>query len=231
MGLCRLYLCNSLLSLAGGLKLIDTRYTVMTRKRGMEDPFNDVSKYSQKYKKQRRKVPQLDARPYVHEFFPVELHPILGIDSDEVDGKRKKGPKKKLLFSALDTLDPLGEMADGSDAEGEGAVDGVDGENGGKKRGGLLQGLLGDEGEGGDDEDEDEDQEPEEEIEDDFGDDEEVCGPFTALGYSSGSLTQLALNRVTIMRNNTSKMGMMPAMIGEMKGVVRIIIKGLISLS
>lgn len=143
----------------------------MTRKRGMEDPFNDVSKYSQKYKKQRRKVPQLDARPYVHEFFPAELYSILGVEPDQQNGK-KKAPKK-LTFSALDTLDPLGDLADGSDAEGE---NGEDGEAGEKKKGGLLQGLLGD-GEG-DGDDEDEDQEPEEEIEDDFGDDEEVCIPL-----------------------------------------------------
>jgi hypothetical protein len=39
-------------------------YTVMARKRGMEDPFNDISRYSQKYKKQIRKAPKLDARPY-----------------------------------------------------------------------------------------------------------------------------------------------------------------------
>jgi DNA-directed RNA polymerase III subunit RPC7 len=39
-------------------------YTVMARKRGMEDPFNDISRYSQKYKKVSRKAPKLDARPY-----------------------------------------------------------------------------------------------------------------------------------------------------------------------
>lgn len=145
----------------------------MTRKRGMEDPFNDVSKYSQKYKKQRRKVPQLDARPYVHELFPAELYSILGVELEQSNGK-KKAPKK-LTFSALDTLDPLGDLADGSDAEGENGIEGADGEAGEKKKGGLLQGLLGD-GDGGDD-DEDDEQEPEEEIEDDFGDDEEVCAP------------------------------------------------------
>lgn len=36
----------------------------MARKRGMEDPFNDIERYSQKYKKQARRAPKLDARPY-----------------------------------------------------------------------------------------------------------------------------------------------------------------------
>lgn len=39
-------------------------YTVAKKKRGMEDPFNDVSKYSAKYMKKERRVPKLDARPY-----------------------------------------------------------------------------------------------------------------------------------------------------------------------
>ncbi|PWW79375.1 hypothetical protein C7212DRAFT_37970, partial [Tuber magnatum] len=57
-------------------------YTVMGKKRGMEDPFNDVSKYSAKYKRQKRRVPKLDSRPYVKEFFPEELWDTLGIDGD-----------------------------------------------------------------------------------------------------------------------------------------------------
>lgn len=188
----------------------------MTRKRGMEDPFNDVSKYSQKYKKQRRKVPQLDARPYVHEFFPAELYSILGVEPDQQNGK-KKAPKK-LTFSALDTLDPLGDLADGSDAEGENG--GEDGEAGEKKKGGLLQGLLGD-GEG-DGDDEDEDQEPEEEIEDDFGDDEEVCIPLLFFYLGTNSITDG--QRAIIMRNNILMTVMMLVMIGATKVVVAKII-------
>jgi DNA-directed RNA polymerase III subunit RPC7 len=149
----------------------------MSKKRGMEDPFNDVSKYSQKYKKQRRKVPQLDARPYIHELFPLELHLTLGIDPEEVNGK-KKAIKKKLQFSALDTLDPLGDLADGAGSDIEEGTEGADAEGAEKKKGGLLRGLLGEEA--GDDEDEE--QEPEEEeIEDDFGDDEE--GDYNAEQY------------------------------------------------
>lgn len=207
-------------------KLIGSRYTVMTRKRGMEDPFNDVSKYSQKYKKQRRKVPQLDARPYVHEFFPAELYSILGVEPEQPNGK-KKAPKK-LTFSALDTLDPLGELVDGSDVEGENG--GEDGETGDKKKGGLLQGLLGD-GEG-DGDDEDEEQEPEEEIEDDFGDDEEVCAPQLFLRVSKWASTITDGQRVTTMRNNILMTAMMLVMIGAMKVVAaRIITKWILIFS
>lgn len=187
----------------------------------MEDPFNDVSKYSQKYKKQRRKVPQLDARPYVHEFFPAELYSILGVEPEQPNGK-KKAPKK-LTFSALDTLDPLGDLADGSDAEGENG--GEDGDVGEKKKGGLLQGLLGD-GEG-DGDDEDEEQEPEEEIEDDFGDDEEVCAalvPFF-LGDSRWTKSIADVRREITMRSNILMTGMMLVMIGAMKVAARIITK------
>lgn len=202
-------------------KLIPSRYTIMTRKRGMEDPFNDVSKYSQKYKKQRRKVPQLDARPYVHEFFPAELYSILGVEPEQPNGK-KRAPKK-LTFSALDTLDPLGDLAGGSDVEGDNG--GEDGEVGEKKKGGLLQGLLGD-GEG-DGDDEDEEQEPEEEIEDDFGDDEEVCCPLLfSLGVLKFTNGIIDGQRVITMRNNTSTTVTMLVMIGVMKVVVvRIITK------
>lgn len=192
----------------------------MTRKRGMEDPFNDVSKYSQKYKKQRRKVPQLDARPYVHEFFPAELYSILGVEPEQPNGK-KKAPKK-LMFSALDTLDPLGDLADGSDMEGENGAE--DGEAGEKKKSGLLRGLLGD-GEG-DGDDEDEEQEPEEEIEDDFGDDEEVCTPLLFfLEVSKWANSVIDGRRVITMRSNISMTGTMRVMIGAMRVVARIITK------
>ncbi|OCK79343.1 hypothetical protein K432DRAFT_383143 [Lepidopterella palustris CBS 459.81] len=41
------------------------------------DPFLGTPTYSQKYQKQRRRIPRLDTRPYVKEFFPVELWAIL----------------------------------------------------------------------------------------------------------------------------------------------------------
>lgn len=39
-------------------------YTVMAKKRGLENPFEEVERFSRKYEKKRRKVPKLDARPY-----------------------------------------------------------------------------------------------------------------------------------------------------------------------
>ncbi|KAL7276675.1 DNA-directed RNA polymerase III subunit C31 [Rhizina undulata] len=149
-------------------------YTVMGKKRGAVDPFNDVAKYSDRYKRQKRKVPRLDARPYVHEYFPRELYPTLGVDPTTVDkenGDDSKTPKKKLLFSALDILNPLDDLGnDASDAEENG--EGADGE--GKKKG-LLDGNAEDDEENEDAEDE------EEEVEDDFGDDEE--GDYNAEQY------------------------------------------------
>ncbi|KAA8900568.1 DNA-directed RNA polymerase III, subunit Rpc31 [Sphaerosporella brunnea] len=82
-------------------------YTVMGRKRGMEDPFNDIARYSAKYRKVERRAPKLDARPYVAEFFPAELYATLGIDEKTASTKTKT-----LLISALDTLNPLDELAD-----------------------------------------------------------------------------------------------------------------------
>jgi DNA-directed RNA polymerase III subunit RPC7 len=76
------------------------RYTVIGRKRGMEDPFNDIARYSQKYRKLERRAPKLDARPYIADFFPEELYATMGITSGE--GEKKK---KTLLISALDEFD------------------------------------------------------------------------------------------------------------------------------
>ena len=39
-------------------------YTVMGRKRGLENPFEEVERFSRKYERKRRKAPKLDARPY-----------------------------------------------------------------------------------------------------------------------------------------------------------------------
>ncbi|KAL5117527.1 DNA-directed RNA polymerase III subunit C31 [Pleosporales sp. CAS-2024a] len=41
------------------------------------NPFTDNQTYSAKYLKVRRRLPKLDARPYVTDLFPAELQPIL----------------------------------------------------------------------------------------------------------------------------------------------------------
>ncbi|KAJ9649638.1 DNA-directed RNA polymerase III subunit C31 [Coniosporium apollinis] len=57
------------------------------------DPFEGMPTYTQKYKKQRRKIPRLDMRPYVKRFFPEELHTTL----DPLQAGKTAKPKKKLL--------------------------------------------------------------------------------------------------------------------------------------
>jgi len=139
-------------------------YTVMARKRGMEDPFNDISRYSQKYKKQIRKAPKLDARPYVHGFFPEELYPTMGIEEKRNGGKKAEKIEKRLLFSALDTLNPLDDLPE----LGEGGSDGEGGKEEGAKKEAALGRMAGDvEEDAGDAEDE---EEPDEFTDDDEGD-------------------------------------------------------------
>jgi len=144
-------------------------YTVMAKK-GVVDPFNDVSKYSRRYQKMKRRVPKLDARPYVAAFFPTELHQTLGISPTTNGTIPTPSTNKKLVFSSLDALNPLDEISDSEhsdndDEEGEKPV-----------KGGLLQ-RIGESGDEMGDDDEDEN-------EDDFGDDEE--GDYNAEGYFDG---------------------------------------------
>ncbi|KAI5817716.1 DNA-directed RNA polymerase III, subunit Rpc31 [Pyronema omphalodes] len=77
-------------------------YTVLApRTKGTtEDPFNNISRYSEKYQRKPRKAPKLDSRPYVVEFFPEELHATLGVEKSE-DGKIRK---KTLVVTQLDEL-------------------------------------------------------------------------------------------------------------------------------
>ena len=126
----------------------------MARKRGMEDPFNDISRYSARYKRQARRAPKLDARPYVYEFFPTELYPTIGKDQDADVTVAATTKTKRLLFSSLDTLNPLDDLP--SEEEGEGKEDGKDGDKKGDDEDAVA--------------DDAEDEEP-----DDFDDDDEVC--------------------------------------------------------
>ncbi|KAG0127478.1 DNA-directed RNA polymerase III, subunit Rpc31 [Tuber indicum] len=100
-------------------------YTVLGKKHGMEDPFNDVSKYSARYKRQKRRVSKLDSRPYVKEFFLEELWDTLGIDGDsdaedgrgKEKGKVKSGKGKKGVLQRL-----LGEGVGDDDDDGDDEV-------------------------------------------------------------------------------------------------------------
>ncbi|KAH7088218.1 DNA-directed RNA polymerase III subunit Rpc31-domain-containing protein [Paraphoma chrysanthemicola] len=57
------------------------------------NPFTDNQTYSAKYLKVRRRLPKLDARPYVTDLFPTELRPIL--DSSRGDNNSSK--KRRVL--------------------------------------------------------------------------------------------------------------------------------------
>ncbi|KAK6532733.1 hypothetical protein TWF281_006909 [Arthrobotrys megalospora] len=161
-------------------------YTVLGKRKGLEDPFEDVVTYSaKKYHRQKRKVPKLDSRPYVFEFFPVELwetmdssYAATGDRSVVISGKKEK---KRLLISSLNTDLPNGghhdDKSDGSDEEDEEKE---------KEKKSVLAKLMShkdeeDDGLGDDDEDDDEDKEDEGEEEDDYQDDED--GDYNAEQY------------------------------------------------
>ncbi|KAF3940073.1 hypothetical protein ABW19_dt0210615 [Dactylella cylindrospora] len=163
-------------------------YTVLGKKRGLEDPFEDVVTYSaKKYHKQKRKVPKLDSRPYVVEFFPVELWETMdpGLGGGEKAVVNGKKLQKRLLISSLNTSLPNGGFhhdSDGSDGEdGEG-----DEEREREKQSALkkLMNLNEEEeaiSDGDGDEEDDEEREEEGEDEDEYQDDEE--GDYNAEQY------------------------------------------------
>jgi len=99
-------------------------YTVMARKRGMEDPFNDVVRYSMKYAKRVRRAPKLDARPYVISFFPQELWATLGVEEGGAEEGGKAVGKKRLAFEALDSVLGEGEGDEEDEVEGDKKEDG-----------------------------------------------------------------------------------------------------------
>lgn len=75
------------------------------------DPFLGMPTYTQKYMKQRRKIPRLDTRPYVMRFFPEELWSIL--DPTHATGNGNTPPKKKpklLQISKSTTMSRLERM-------------------------------------------------------------------------------------------------------------------------
>lgn len=182
-------------------------YTVLTKKRGLEDAFEDVVTYSKRYHRVKRKVPKLDARPYVVEFFPGELWGIMGVvgmgggSGDGVKEEGKEGvvgrQKKRLLISSLNTLatttngdtgvhDDYGE--DYEDGEGNGEEDGDALDAIGKKaKEGRLARLkeVPDEGEDAIDDDLNPDEEggdgEDDDLEDEYEDDEE--GDYNAETY------------------------------------------------
>ncbi|KAF8434643.1 DNA-directed RNA polymerase III, subunit Rpc31 [Terfezia claveryi] len=131
-------------------------FTVMAKKRGLENPFEEIERFSRKYERKRRKVPKLDARPYVFEFFPPELHTTLDPNHTVSTDAKSKVTTKRLHFSSLEafnddsTADPLLN----EDEEDEGRVKEGEGED--------------DAGAKGDDEEEEEEEEDEDQFQDDM---------------------------------------------------------------
>ncbi|KAL2043721.1 hypothetical protein N7G274_003240 [Stereocaulon virgatum] len=73
------------------------------------NPFEGMSKYSQRYTKKRRTTPKLDTRPYVLKFFPKELWSILDPTATETNGVIGSGSKGKSLripgYEKMDDID------------------------------------------------------------------------------------------------------------------------------
>lgn len=82
-------------------------YTVLGKRKGVDNAFEEIKLYSQKYQTQKRKVPKLDARPFVFELFPEELHSTM-----DPTGKAGTGAAKKLTFNTLDALQAVEDVTE-----------------------------------------------------------------------------------------------------------------------
>lgn len=107
----------------------------------------------------------------VYEFFPPELHPIIGKDKDT-------GKVKQLMFSSLGALNPLDDLPDFDDAEDDENKDG-------EKKPGADEDGAGDAGS---------DEEP-----DDFDDDDDVSYIFWSTGTWLIPLRTITTRRTTSM--------------------------------
>lgn len=70
------------------------------------NPFTDNQTYSAKYLKVRRRLPKLDARPYVTDLFPAELRPIL----DGSTGNANTLKKRKLNVGSITAVSQIERM-------------------------------------------------------------------------------------------------------------------------
>ncbi|KAH7046067.1 DNA-directed RNA polymerase III, subunit Rpc31 [Macrophomina phaseolina] len=83
------------------------------------DPFEGMPTYGQKYKKQRRKIPRLDTRPYVMRFFPEELWTTLDPTTKPGANAAALKKRRKMLKIALSTkLTRLEELEEDGDLGG-----------------------------------------------------------------------------------------------------------------
>ncbi|OAL00510.1 hypothetical protein IQ06DRAFT_293836 [Phaeosphaeriaceae sp. SRC1lsM3a] len=72
------------------------------------NPFTDNQTYSAKYLKVRRRLPKLDARPYVTDLFPNELRPILTTSPNPSHPSHKK--RRTLGVSKLNAVSQIERM-------------------------------------------------------------------------------------------------------------------------
>ncbi|GME63562.1 putative DNA-directed RNA polymerase III subunit rpc7 protein [Neofusicoccum parvum] len=81
------------------------------------DPFEGMPTYGQKYKKQRRKIPRLDTRPYIMRFFPEELWTTLDPTTKPGANAAALKKRRKMLKIALSTKLTRLEELEGEDAD------------------------------------------------------------------------------------------------------------------
>ncbi|KAH7400785.1 DNA-directed RNA polymerase III, subunit Rpc31 [Phaeosphaeria sp. MPI-PUGE-AT-0046c] len=72
------------------------------------NPFTDNQTYSAKYLKVRRRLPKLDARPYVTDLFPTELRPILTTSPNPSHASHKK--RRTLGVSKINAVSQIERM-------------------------------------------------------------------------------------------------------------------------
>lgn len=125
------------------------------------DPFQGMPTYGQKYKKQRRKIPRLDTRPYIMRYFPEELWTTLDPTTKPGANAAALKKRRKMLKIALSTkLTRLEELEEDGDLGGRDDDDDLEKE-----------------------EDEDAGPEAEEEQDDDFEEDEDDDDDYNAENY------------------------------------------------
>ncbi|KAK3318073.1 DNA-directed RNA polymerase III, subunit Rpc31 [Apodospora peruviana] len=94
-----------------GQEQINNRYGKTSK--ATDDPFTAVQRYSQKYTKAERTLPDLESRPFAKEFFPQELHATLDGDDAPTSGpahKRRKTGPKTLALSSITSLKTAEEL-------------------------------------------------------------------------------------------------------------------------
>ncbi|KAL8914991.1 MAG: hypothetical protein Q9171_000431 [Xanthocarpia ochracea] len=86
------------------------------------DPFEGMPTYSQKYIKKRRRLPKLNARPYVLKYFPKELWPTLD-PKNYKSSTMNNGIERRIPTRTMKKETALGGVASGDEEEALAAGD------------------------------------------------------------------------------------------------------------